>query len=100
MFQRGYSPDNARAEGLFRRLRVDFFYGCDWMDVTMKRFMELLDEYLVCTRTRESRAAWDTGPHAVPQGPGTGSVGIRSKIPTTVPRPAHRPRSSSRARQS
>lgn len=50
MPRKGCSPDNARAEGLFGRLKVEFFYGCDWTGVTMGRFMELLDEYLVWYR--------------------------------------------------
>ena len=48
--RKGSSPDNARAEGLFGRLKVEFFYGCDWTGVTMERFIELLDEYLVWYR--------------------------------------------------
>ncbi|QUC03856.1 IS3 family transposase [Atopobium sp. oral taxon 416] len=56
MSRKGSSPDNARAEGLSRRLKVEFFYGCDWTGVTMERFMELLDEYLVWYRDEKIKS--------------------------------------------
>ena len=54
--RKGSSPDNARAEGLFGRLKVEFFYGCDWTGVTMERFIELLDEYLVWYRDEKIKS--------------------------------------------
>lgn len=53
---RAQAPDNARTEGLFGRLKVEFFYGCDWTGVTMERFMELLDEYLVWYRDEKIKS--------------------------------------------
>lgn len=46
MSRKGCSPDNARAEGFFGRLKVEFFYGQDWSGVTMEEFMGRLDAYL------------------------------------------------------
>lgn len=42
----GCSPDNARAEGLFGRPKVGFFYGRDWGGVTPDGFADVLDAYL------------------------------------------------------
>lgn len=46
MSRKGCSPDNARCEGFFGRLKVEFFYGCDWAGVTIEEFMGMLDAYL------------------------------------------------------
>ncbi len=46
MSRKGCSPDNARCEGFFGRLKIEFFYGCDWSGVTIEEFMEMLDAYL------------------------------------------------------
>lgn len=46
MSRKGCSPDNARAEGFFGRLKVEFFYGQDWSGAAMEEFMGRLDAYL------------------------------------------------------
>ena len=46
MSRKGCSPDNARCEGFFGRLKIGFFYGCDWAGVTIEEFMGMLDAYL------------------------------------------------------
>lgn len=46
MSRKGCSPDNARCDGFFRRLRIEFFYGCDWSKVTIEEFMGMLNAYL------------------------------------------------------
>lgn len=46
MSRKGCSPDNARCEGFFGRLKVEFFYGRDWSGVTIEEFMAMLDAYL------------------------------------------------------
>ena len=46
MSRKGCSPDNARCEGFFGRLKIEFFYGCDWGGVTIEEFMGMLDAYL------------------------------------------------------
>ena len=46
MSRKGCSPDNARCEGFFGRLKIEFFYGCDWAGVTIEEFMGMLDAYL------------------------------------------------------
>ena len=46
MSRKGCSPDNARCEGFFGRLKVEFFYGCDWAGITVDEFMAMLDAYL------------------------------------------------------
>ena len=46
MSRKGCSPDNARCEDLFGRLKIEFFHGCDWAEVTIEKFMDMLDAYL------------------------------------------------------
>lgn len=46
MSAKGCSPDNAACEGLFGRLKVEFFHGRDWSGVTLEEFMGELDGYL------------------------------------------------------
>ena len=46
MSRKGCSPDNARCEGFFGRLKVEFFYGRDWDGVTIEEFIAMLDAYL------------------------------------------------------
>lgn len=46
MSRKGCSPDNARAEGFFGRLKIEFFYGRDWSGVTLDEFADMLDAYL------------------------------------------------------
>ena len=46
MSWKGCSPDNARCEGFFGRLKIEFFYGRDWRGATIEEFMEMLDAYL------------------------------------------------------
>lgn len=46
MSQKGCSPDNAACEGLFGRIKNEFFYNQDWRDVTTEEFIYQLDQYL------------------------------------------------------
>ena len=46
MSGKGCSPDNARCEGFFGRLKIEFFHGCDWAGVTIEEFMGMLDACL------------------------------------------------------
>ena len=46
MSKKGCSPDNAACEGFHGRLKNEFFYNRDWRDVTVKEFIDQLDEYL------------------------------------------------------
>ena len=46
MSRKGRSPDNARCEGFFGRLKIEFFHGRDWSGVTIEEFMGMLDAYL------------------------------------------------------
>lgn len=50
MSRKGHSPDNSRTEGLFGRLKIEFFYGRDWSDVTLEQIMKMLDAYLMWHR--------------------------------------------------
>ena len=46
MSKKGRSPDNSAMEGFFGRLKVEFFYGCDWSGWSIHGFMDALDEYI------------------------------------------------------
>ena len=46
MSRKGCSPDDARCEGFFGRLKIEFFHGRDWAEVTIEKFMDMLDAYL------------------------------------------------------
>lgn len=46
MSRKACSPDNARCEGFFGRLKVEFFHGRDWSGVTVDEFCGMLDGYL------------------------------------------------------
>ena len=46
MSRKGCSPDNARCEGFFGRLKIEFFYGCDWTGAAIQEFIAMLDAYL------------------------------------------------------
>ena len=46
MSRKGCSPDDARCEGFFGRLEIEFFHGCDWAGVALEEFMGMLDAYL------------------------------------------------------
>lgn len=47
MSRLGYSPDNARCEGFFGRLKIEFFFDRDWEGVSIEDFMVLLNDYMV-----------------------------------------------------
>ena len=44
--RKGRGPDNARCEGFFGRLRIEFFHGRDWSGVTIEEFTGMLNAYL------------------------------------------------------
>lgn len=46
MSKKGCSPDNTACEGLFGRIKNEFFYNRDWKDVTIEEFIYELDRYL------------------------------------------------------
>ena len=47
MSKKGCSPDNSACEGLFGRIKNEFFYFRDWSDVTVDEFIEKLNDYLI-----------------------------------------------------
>ena len=46
MSKKGCTPDNAACEGFFGRLKNEFFYDENWLDVSIEHFMQLLNNYL------------------------------------------------------
>ena len=55
MSMKACSPDNAAMEGLFGKLKNEFFYHRDRKGVTMVGFIGLLDGYLVIAMNRSSK---------------------------------------------
>jgi putative transposase len=47
MSKKGCSPDNAACEGLFGRLKNEMFYHRDWTDVSIQKFIDNLNDYLI-----------------------------------------------------
>jgi len=47
MSKKGCSPDNAACEGLFGRLKNEFFYNRAWAGVTISQFMSVLNNYVI-----------------------------------------------------
>lgn len=62
MSRKAKSPDNARAEGFFGTLKQEFFYAKKWKNIKLRRFMKLLDAYLVWYRDEKIKKAlgWKT----------------------------------------
>lgn len=55
MSRKGHSPDNARMEGFFGRMKMEFFDAHDWEGVSAERFMEELDAWLVYYNERRPK---------------------------------------------
>lgn len=47
MSRKGHSPDNARMEGFFGRLKMEFFDIRDWKGIDAEGFIAQLDDWLV-----------------------------------------------------
>lgn len=47
MSKKGCTPDNSACEGFFGLLKNEFFYNQDWSDVSIEKFIDTLDAYLV-----------------------------------------------------
>lgn len=47
MSKKGCSPDNSACEGLFGRLKNEMFYNRSWTGVSIKQFIEILNNYLI-----------------------------------------------------
>lgn len=47
MSKKGCSPDNSACEGLFGRIKNEFFYGRNWNGVSMEEFIKQLNDYLI-----------------------------------------------------
>ena len=46
MSKKSRSTDNSAMGGLFRRLEVEFFYGCDRSGWSLDRFMDAIDDHI------------------------------------------------------
>ncbi len=46
MSEKACSPDNAACEGLFGRLKNEFFYSRDWPSTTIEKFVAVLGQYI------------------------------------------------------
>lgn len=63
MSRRGHSPDNAVGEGLFGRLKVEFFRARDWSGWTAEAFMEELGRYIDWYNSGRLKEFRDAGGH-------------------------------------
>lgn len=46
MSMKGCAPDNAAGEAFFGRLKNEMFYPCSWNNVSLKQFIDILDDYI------------------------------------------------------
>ena len=46
MSKKGFSPDNSACEGFFGRLKNEMFYGRSWKNISIDKFITILDEYI------------------------------------------------------
>lgn len=46
MSKKGCSPDNSACEGFFGQLKNEMFYCRDWKDVSIDKFIDILDAYI------------------------------------------------------
>lgn len=47
MSRKGCSPDNAACEGVFGRLKNEMFYNTDWSGISISKFIDILNDYLI-----------------------------------------------------
>ena len=47
MSKKGCSPENSACEGFFGRLKNEMFYNRSWSNVTIKEFIEILNDYII-----------------------------------------------------
>lgn len=47
MSKKGCSPDNSACEGFFGRLKNEMFYNRNWSGVSIRQFIEILNNYLI-----------------------------------------------------
>ena len=52
MSKKGCSPDNAACEGFFGRLKNEMFYGRSWIGVSMKDFINEINDYITWYNTK------------------------------------------------
>lgn len=57
MSRKGCSPDNAAGEGFFGRLKNELFYNRSWRGVSIKDFIDILDDYLVSYHEKRIKLA-------------------------------------------
>ena len=50
MSRKGCSPDNSACEGFFGRMKNEMFYGRPWQGVTLEKFIQHIDSYMVWYR--------------------------------------------------
>lgn len=56
---KGCSPDSARCEGFFGRLKTELFHGCGWAGIAVEEFMGMLDAYLRWYRDARTKGDLD-----------------------------------------
>ena len=52
MSRKGCTPDNAACEGFFGTVKNEMFYFKSWQNISIKQFIDELDEYLIWFREK------------------------------------------------
>lgn len=75
MSKKGCSPDNSACEGLFGRLKNEMFYSLSWIGVSVKQFIEILNNYLIWyNEVRIKNITWEYESNGVPTKPWNNSL--------------------------
>ena len=52
MSRKGCFADNAACEGFFGHLKTEMFYGRNWEDVSLEKFIDILNRYIILYREK------------------------------------------------
>lgn len=52
MSKKGCSPDNSACEGFFGRMKNEMFYGISWIDVSIEKFVQIIEDYMIWYREK------------------------------------------------
>lgn len=57
MSKKGCSPDNSACEGFFGRMKNEMFYGRNFVGVTIKTFIQIINDYITWYNMKRIKAS-------------------------------------------
>lgn len=55
MFKKGCSPEKSSCEGFVGRMKNEMFYGRKWNNISIEKFIVLINEYNVWYKKNETK---------------------------------------------